>query len=127
LRWTSAYRAEAPLLAAYWQAFVRSNSDQTNESALAIVDAALKRIPVEETIGARFMLEELSVRLLLDDSNRPEEAKAHLQRSLMSASRRNDRLGWSYSLMGTVASRLNDQRTPSLGNRRRGWVGYSDR
>ena len=103
LHWTSGYRAEALLLAPYWQAFVRSNSDPTNEAAVAIVEAALKRIPAEETTGARFMLEELTARLRLED------AKAHLQRGFMSASRRNDRLGWSYFLLGTIASRLNDQ------------------
>ena len=109
LHWTSLYRAEAPLLAPYWQAFVRSNSDKTNDSALAILDAALKRTPVEETMGARFMLEELTGRLLFDDPKRLEDAKAHLQRGLMSASRRNDRLGWTYFLLGNIASRLNDQ------------------
>lgn len=111
LRWTEEYRAEAPLLAPYWQAFVRSSSDATNDSALAILSAALERTPDSETVGARFVLHELTARLLFSEPKRLEEAKRHLERGLMSASRRTTRLGFAYYLLGLIASRLGDRAT----------------
>ena len=37
-----------------------------------------------------------------------DQAKLHLERSLMSPSRRVDRIGWEYYLLGYIASALND-------------------
>ena len=108
--WTPQFHAEAPLLAPYWQAFVKEESNQ-HDAALAHLEEAIKRVPAEDTMGVRFMLEELTARLLAGDSQRLAEAKAHLERGLMSASRRTERLGWAYFLLGYIASSLGDRAT----------------
>jgi hypothetical protein len=110
LHWTPPYQVEAPLLAPYWQAFVKEESNQ-HDAALAHLEAALQRVPADDTVGVRFMLEELTARLLAGDSQRLAEAKAHLERGLMSASRRTERLGWAYFLLGYIASSLGDRAT----------------
>jgi hypothetical protein len=107
LHWTPEYRREAPLLAAYWKAFVKD--DTQHEAALADLQNAINQIPADDTAGVRFMLEELTARLLADDARRLGEAKAHLERGLMSASRRIERLGWAYWLLGYIASKEGDR------------------
>jgi hypothetical protein len=109
LHWTPQYHKEAPLLAAYWAAFVKD--DTQHEAAIVDLENAIKQMPADDTVGARFMLEELMARLLAGDDHRLGEAKAHLERGLMSASRRTERLGWAYFLLGYIASKLGDDAT----------------
>jgi hypothetical protein len=109
LHWTPQYHKEAPLLAPYWTAFVKD--DTQHETALVDLESAIKHVPAEDTVGARFMLEELMARLLASDGPRLAEAKAHLERGLMCASRRTERLGWAYFLLGYIASNLGDDAT----------------
>jgi hypothetical protein len=109
LHWTPQYHKEAQLLAAYWTAFVKD--DTQHEAALADLENAIEHVPAEDTVGARFMLEELMARLLAGDGPRLAEAKAHLERGLMCASRRTERLGWAFFLLGYIASNLGDDAT----------------
>ena len=112
LHWTPEYRTEAPLLAPYWKAFVKD--DTQHEAALADLGNAIHQAPADDTAGVRFMLEELTARLLANDTRRLGEAKAHLERGLMSASRRIERLGWAYWLLGYIASKGGDRATLEL-------------
>jgi len=112
LHWTPEYRTEAPLLAPYWKAFVKD--DTQHEAALADLGNAIHQAPADDTAGVRFMLEELTARLLANDTGRLGEAKAHLERGLMSASRRIERLGWAYWLLGYIASKGGDRATLEL-------------
>jgi len=109
LHWTPQYHTEAPLLAPYWKAFVKA--DTQHEAALVDLENAIKQVPADDTAGARFMLEELTARLLAGDGRRLAEAEAHLERGLMSASRRSERLGWAYFLLGYIASNDGDRAT----------------
>jgi len=109
LHWTPQYHAEAPLLAPYWQAFVKD--DTQHEAALGDLDNAIKQVPENDTFGVQFMLEELTARLLAGDTRRLADAKTHLERALMCASRRTERLGWAYFLLGYIASNLGDSAT----------------
>jgi hypothetical protein len=113
LRWTPRLRAEAPLLAPYWTAFAQTSANQP-DSALRILDSAITRLPSGDTVGARFLLEELRARVMVGEPGRLAEAQARLQRGLLSASRRTERLGWSYYLLGYIASRLKDEATLQL-------------
>lgn len=108
--WTPQVRAEAQLLAPYWQAFVMEESNQ-HDAALAYLKANVKQIPAEDPVGARFMLEELTARLLAGDPQTLLEARTHLEQGLMSASRRTERLGWAYFLLAYIAAGLGDQTT----------------
>jgi hypothetical protein len=108
--WTPELRAEAPLLAPYWQAFAKEESGQ-HDAALADLAAALRKVPVPDTMGVRFGLEELTGRLLASDPKTLADARLHLQRALMSPSRRADRLGWTYYLLGYVGKGLADSAT----------------
>jgi len=105
--WTPELFAEAPLIAPYWQAFAKEESGQ-HDAALADLTAALRKVPVPDTSGVRFGLEELSGRLLASDPKTLADARTHLQRALMSPSRRSHRLGWTYYLLGYVAKGLVD-------------------
>ena len=107
LHWTQEYHTEAPLLAPYWNAFTKDDSH--HEEALSELGKAIEQAPANDTVGVRFALEELTARLLASDEHRLAEAKAHLERGLMSASRRNDRLGWAYWLLGYLASKTGDR------------------
>jgi len=106
LHWTTGYHTEALLLAPYWKAFVRDDTE--HEAALVDLANAIRQIPENDGIGVRFMLEELTARLLTSDDARLAEAQLHLQRALMSASRRTERLGWAYWLLGYIASKTGD-------------------
>jgi hypothetical protein len=108
--WTAELRAEAPLLAPYWQAFAKEEAGQ-HDAALADLTAALQKVPVPDTVGVRFGLEELTGRLMAGDPKTMTDARLHLQRALMSPSRRADRLGWTYYLLGYVAKSLADDAT----------------
>jgi hypothetical protein len=112
LHWTPEYRGEASLLAPYWKGFTHSGTN--HDGALRLVDSAIAQLPARDTVGARFLLNELTARLLSGDAKTREEAKLRLQRGLMSASRRTERLGWNYYLLGYIASQLKDQATLQL-------------
>jgi hypothetical protein len=109
-RWTPEYRAEAALLAPYWAALTKE-SDNHLDAAVADLARAIDQVPARDTVGARFLLEEGMARLLAGDGKRLDEARIHAERSLMSASRRIDRLAWTFYLLGYIASAANDTAT----------------
>jgi aminopeptidase N len=106
---TPAFRALKSAFGAHIQARVERDKKQY-EVAEKILREALAKEPYTDIYGARFTLEVAFGQLFLDQK-RFAEAKSHLERALLSPSRRAEMLPWAYLYLAQAAKGLNDAAT----------------